>query len=254
MTAIVTTDEVFALLGNSTPTKEEVALLNILKPMAEDAVREAVGYSITQDTYTHFLPEMDDDGAEVDNIDVVNDRVAFEYRGATNKLFAPERPIRSITSLYRDSAAYGGQGSGDFGSSTLQTSGTDYYVDYVSSGVSWNGLIVSIAGTWPTRSRTIKLTYVAGLTAGELAGTTAVRGPSGTGVGQLKYAALLAASLAFKEPESIQGSNTGPITAERLADYSVQYSAKDISNIFGFKQRLPEKVLSLLEPFKRYRL
>lgn len=254
MTAICTTDEVFALLGNSTPTAAETALLNILKPMAEDAVREAVGYSITQDTYTHFLPEFDEDGLEVDRIDVVNDRVVFDYRGATNKLFAPERPIRSITSIYRDCAAYGGQGSSDFPASSLLTAGTDYYVDYVSSGVSWSGMLVAIVGSWPTRSRTVKVTYVAGLTAGELAGTTAVRGPSGSGVGQLKYAALLAASLAFKEPESIQGSNSGPITAERLADYSVSYSAKDISNIFGFKQRLPSKVLDLLEPFKRFRL
>lgn len=224
----------------------------MLRPKAESAVRRYVGFTITQDTYTHYLPERNQAQGEVESLDVVNNRVAFEYSEATDKLWLPERPVRSISSLIEDIGAYGGQGAGDFSGASL-TGGTDYYIDYTSATVSWNGLVRKIAGTWSSRARTIKVAYTAGLTAAELAGTTAVRGPRGGDVQDLKWACIIAAALAFKESGSVQGSNSGPVTSERLADYSVTYG-KVVESLFGFGSSLPVKVRELLDPYRRYAL
>lgn len=252
MARIVSNAEVFAYLGKSTPTSEESVLMNLLAPMAEGSVRQHIGYSVDQQSHTHFLPERDSLEGDVNKIDSVNDRVFFEYGHGTDKLYLPERAVRSITSVYEDQAAYNGQGTNDFAVATLLTAGTDYYLDYTAAGVSWSGMIRKIAGTWPSRSRTIKVTYVAGFTASELSGEAAVVGPNGVGVGQLKWATLLAVAIAYKQNSSLSGSNVGPVVSERLADYSVSYGNKSAENLFGFKQGLPEQVKDLLSPFRRY--
>lgn len=252
--AICTNDELFPFLGISAPTAQQTVLMNLLRPMAEDAVRQEVGYSIEQATYTHFLPNNSTTVGRELGVDVLNDRVVFEYEGETPDLFLMERPVRSITSIYEDRAAYGGQGGSDFAASTLLTSGTDYYLDYVVSGISWSGNVRRINAGWSPRERTIKVTYVAGVTAAELAGTSVVRGPNGNGVTTLKRAALVAAAIAWKEPQaSIQGSGAGagPVTSERLADYSVTYAANHVTNLFGFKMMLPQQVKDMLSDFKR---
>lgn len=249
MTAICTKNEVFAYLG-LTPTDAESALMDIVRPMAEDCVRTFVGYTITQQSHTHFLPVMDGVDGGIESLDVVNNRVAFEYSEETDRLCLPERPVRSITSIYSDSAAYFGQGASDFGAATLLTAGTDYALEYTASGVSWSGMVRKIAGTWPARAGTVKVTYVAGFSASELSGVTSVRGPKGVGVGQLKLAAIIAAGIAFRQGQS---ANNGAITSERLADYSVTYG-KSAEQLFGFKWRLPAQVEDMLADFRRYSL
>lgn len=250
MTDICSNIEVLAYLGISVPTAAETAMVNLLRPKAESAVRRYVGFTITQATHTHFLPVQNENAGEIEGLDVVNGRVAFEFSNATDKMYLPERPVRSITSLYEDSAAYGGQGSGDFPAGSALTGGTDYYIDYTTSGVSWSGLLRKVAGTWSVRARTIKAVYVAGLTAAELAGTS-IRGPNGGDVLDLKFAAIIAAALAIKEASGVQGSNAGPITSERLSDYSVSYG-KSVDSLFGFNRDLPPKVKELLDPYRRY--
>lgn len=249
--SLCSNDDVFALLGNDSPSAAQTALMNILRPLAEDAVKAEVGYSIEQATHTHFLPGFDEFGGEAVSVDVLNGRVTFEYDEESSVLYLPERPIRSITTLYEDRAAFGGQGASDFPASSALTGGTDYYVDWLTDSLSWSGKLTKRNGTWSPKARTIKVTYVAGLTAGEIAGTTSCRGPVAGGVAQLRYAAISAAALKFKQPSGIQGTNVGPITAERLADYSVQYDGKSVAQLFGWKMDLPQELKDLLAPFKR---
>jgi hypothetical protein len=246
---ICTTNDVFAYLGK-TPTDAERSLMDLLRPMAEDLVRDYVGYTITSGTYTHFLPESNGDTGEIEHLDVVNDRVVAEWSQETDRLILPERPLRTITSIYADAAATFGQGSGDFGAGTLLTAGSDYAIEYTTSGVSWSGIIRKIAGSWPSRAGTVKVTYTAGLSAAELAGVTAVRGPKASAVRQLRLAAIIAASIAFKQG---QAANTGAITSERLADYSVTYG-KSAEKLFGFQWRLPAQVEEMLATFRRIAL
>lgn len=251
MADIVTSAEVFAYLGISTPTSQQNILMSLIKPMAEDAMRQFVGFTITSGTYTHLLPELPTGGDEVRGLDSVNDRVFVEYADGTNRLYLPERPVRSVVNLYEDQSAYAGQGQNDFSAGTLLTQGTDYYVSWMNAGVSWSGLVLKIAGSWSSRMQSIKVEYTAGLTANELSGATAVRGPNGQGVGSLKMAALLSAAIAFKQTQTVEGSNMGPIQSERLADYSVSYG-KSAEQLFGMKYDLPEQVKAILGPYRRY--
>ena len=88
--------------------------------------------------------------------------------------------LRSITSIYEDLGAYGGQKAGDFGSSALLTSGTHYFVNFDrdmsdpelngTQSLAIAGQVVRVGTCWSHIPRTIKVTYVAGLTASELDG------------------------------------------------------------------------------------
>lgn len=251
--SIVSSTEALAFMGESTPTASQLVLMDVVRPLAEDAVKNYVGYSIEQATHTHFLPDSDDFIGEVTGYDVLNNRVYEERDSGLIVVHPPERPIRSVTSVFEDPSAEGGQGSGDFGASTELTQGVDFFIDWTVEGVSWSGRLQRIVTNWSSKRRTIKIVYVAGLTAAELAGTSAVRGPNGGGVSALRYAVFLTASIFYREAESLANGGVGPIQSERLYDYSVTY-AKDIVSQLSFQYRLPYKAQEVLQPFRRLTL
>lgn len=251
--SIVTSLDALAFMGESSPTAAQIMSMDVIRPLAEDAVKSFVGYSIEQATHTHFLPDSDESGGDVVGYDVLNNRVYEEREYGPLWLFLPERPVRSITNLYEDPAAYGGQGSGDFGASTELTAGTDFFVDWTVSGVSWTGRLERVVTNWSTFRRTIKVVYSAGLSAAELSGTSAVRGPQGGGVSAFRYAVFMTASMYYREAESLANGGVGPIQSERLYDYSVTY-AKEMLSQLSFQYRLPYKVQDVLQPFRRLTL
>jgi len=231
--------EILAFLGKSTSlTDTEDILLSMLGPLAEQSVKDHLGYSVEQTTYTHFLPK-DERGTSVDplnvSFDTSGDRVLMTQIRGTREyadLFLPELPVRSVDSVYSDASAYGGQASGDFASTTLLTAGTDFYIDYTTSGLCKSGRLVRIAGYWPSRARTVKVTYTGGYTQAEL--STGIATP-------IKMACLLTIQQAF----SSKGTGEGQIKSERLGDYSVEYISEKASKI-------PIKALRLLQPFVSY--
>lgn len=254
MDQICSSAEVLTWLGKAgSATAAEVALVNMLLPMSEDAIRTYLGYTVTQGTYTHFLPDEDEATEGPMKLDVVNNRVSMEFEGGVGDLWLPERPVRSITSVYEDRASNGGQGVGDFAAETLLTAGTDYFLDYTTSGASWSGLLRKCYGAWSPKRRSVKVTYVAGMTGAELdAGS--VRGPSGSTVRQIKYAAIITCAHAFVEAIQHQSSTgtsgVGGIKSERLADYAVQY-ADESARQFSMLVSVPQKACLLLSNFRR---
>lgn len=129
--------------------------LEELKVGVEEAFRGLIGWRVEQNTYTEY------------------------YNGNwTINLPLRQVPVGSVTSVYLDPNGYGGQGTGAFPSSSLQTSGVDYYLELDrSQGGSQSGLLVRIAGVWPgilykrrgdlTAQKlpgqgNVKVTYVAG--------------------------------------------------------------------------------------------
>lgn len=249
--ALITSLDALAFIGESTPTSAQLVAMDVIRPLAEDAVKQYVGYSIEQATHTHYLPEDSTYQGELVGYDVINNRVYEEYSCGPRFLYVPERPLRSITSIFEDPSAEGGQASGDFGVSTELTAGLDFYIDYTVAGVSWSGRLERIVTNWSTKRRTVKVTYVAGLTAGELAGTTAIRGPEGGGVSAIRYAAMMAASMYYNEAQSLNDGGQGPIKSERLYDYAVTY-ADDMVKLMSMQYKLPPKAMLLLDPFRRY--
>lgn len=253
MAGIVSLSDALTLLGKTgSATDAEMGLLNMLIPLAEDAVRSFVGYTVTQATYTHFLPQSDfwyDEGEL--SFDVVNNRVTVDADTDTDRLILPELPVRSITSINEDQAARHGQGASDFSGDNL-TSGTDYELMYTDSGISWTGQVRRVNGTWSQRAGTIKVVYTAGLTAAEL-DSGSVRGPNASSVRDIKYAALLAVVKAFHQAITLQPSSTGAVGAiqsERLADYAVTYARESTVN-YSMMVDLPMESRQRLQPYRR---
>lgn len=251
---ITSVADILTYLGlNATATDAQRGLHALIAPLAEDTLKTYAGFSIEQAEYVHFLPSHDGffDGESV-SLDVVNNRVTFDSDGDSDVLFLPERPVRSISELKEDLAAYNGQGVGDFGAATQLAAGTDFYLDYTTSDVSWTGMVKKITGTWPASRRTVKVTYTAGFTAAELdAGT--IRGPGGSSIRQLKYAAIMAVAAAFIEATKHQPNAVGSVGAaksERLADYSITYADESVRN-YAMTMQLPPKAKELVDPFRR---
>lgn len=254
--SIIATSDILTFLGKAnTATDQERALIQMIVPLAEDSLKNFLGYSVEQDTYTHFLPKTDNFHPDNDTyIDVVNSRVTFGGHSNSRILALPEIPVRTITSLYEDSAAYFGQGSGDFAAATQLTEGTDFVRVLTQSNFCPTGHIRRIGATWPARMGTIQVTYVAGYTVAELDGTAT----AGIRVQALKQAAIIAAAAAFKTA-AIQGasdidSGGGALAAESIttSGHSVTYDTRAASLVTGLLVDLPPAAKRLAQPYRRY--
>lgn len=222
-------------------------------PMADAAVKQFCGVSLEQNTYTGFLPHQDyfytQNG---DFVDVVNNRVALYGFSDTRDVFVPETPLRSVTAIYADLSALAGDGPADFGPSTQLVEGTDFYPDWDAPGICMSGIIKRWINVWPARGRSIKITFVAGYTADEFAGTTPVNfRPSPVGI---KSAAILTAvqhistALAFTSGNGIGGQ--GGIVQERLGDAAFTYSDA-AARLLSMQLEVPPMAQRMLQPWVR---
>jgi hypothetical protein len=106
-------------------------------------------------------------------------RTAYLAPAWTDTLLLPETPVESITSLYYDPSAVGGQNTADFDSTTLLVLGDDYFLERDRPGDTYSesGKIRRIGGVWAGRTErglgllgtyrakapgTVKVVYTAG--------------------------------------------------------------------------------------------
>jgi len=257
LSSICTVSDVLTYLGKA-GTADDAArgLLQMLIPLAEESIRNHVGYSVTQQTYTQLYPDRDmssDNGGD-EFVDITNGRVSFRQGGSTRILQLQELPVRSITTVKEDSSAYAGQGNSDFASITALTSGTDYYLDVDQSGICRTGHLIRIGATWPNRGRSVQVTYVAGYTSAELDGTAT----AGIRAQAIRFAAIIAVAASFNEAD-IQGSGDqgagGAKASETIStnSHAVAYDTAANTLNAGWAVDLPPKSISLLEPFVRFR-
>ena len=272
-TTICIPAEVMAVLGLAgTASQADRGLIEMLMNMVDSSIKTFLGWSVIYQQYTHLLPDVDLYNVAAygnawpygEPFDVMNGRIAMSYGGIPDIIQVPEIPLRSITSMKVDYAAAGGQASSNFSAATQLTLGTDYYVQYdapdigqvvpYQSGVCWAGHIRRwLGGIWPARAQTCLVQYYAGVTPDELDGVVSF--PSRR-ITSIKQAAMLATMLAYKEIKAWGGGSSGtsgPVIAERLADYSVTYSEAAINAAVGMMGELPFKVQNLLRPFQRIR-
>lgn len=249
---IIDVSDLLIKLGKSdTATDAERAVAELIIPLADAAVKDELGYQVNQATHTHFLPDENMYGQQTDYVDVIQGRINIDGWSGTQILVLPEIPVRSITAIYSDMAAFGGQGVNDFPAASLIVQGVDYYLDNITDGCSWTGFVRRYYNNWPARARAVKAVYVAGFTDAELDGNGSVgrKRP-----GQIKAAALIAAAMEFHRAEVDAAGGTGAITSEKLGDYAVGYSdvvARYMSNLVPMS--LPPASLVLLQKFKRIR-
>ena len=229
---IVDIAELLSYLGKGFGVRDsELGLIQQLKTYAERAVRRHVGTGITQASYTHILPMVDS---------YAN---AVSQSGYGEVLRLPEYPVRSVTSVYEDITAYGGQGSDAFDDSTELTAGEDYYLAVDQSGLSWFGHLVRINSSWPTTAGSIKVTYTAGWTADELDGNVT---DARLDVSDIKLAVLKTAGELYHEALRQQGQSGGEIESETLEGYSVKYVVREKATV-----AIPPDARLLLSRFRR---
>ena len=237
--SIVTRAEVLSVLGKgSNATDPEDGVINAIRMRVERSVKKYVGYEIEQASYVHFLPETNratrNDGVAIYR-DLVGTKLVAATIGGTKEglsLHLPELPLRSVSEVREDHGAYGGQGADDFPDGSILVAGTDYYIDFGTSGLSKSGVLRRIGPSWSTKARSIKVSYTAGYTATELQSGIAA---------DIGYATLLAIQAAFAK----RGDTQGTISSERLGDYAVQYAIDKPG-------RMPRASRSLLQPYVRY--
>lgn len=206
---ILPISEAIASLGlGSTLTLAQRGQLTSLHRRAERTIRRYLGFGVTQATYTHYLPRVDPWGVARDLVD--GNRV----------LVLPERPVRSITNLYEDTAAKYGQQSGSFPASSELTIGEDFYSEEVLDGFNPHGRLIREVSTWYAEPGTIKVTYVAGWSAGELSGD--VSDPT-LDAGAIADAVLLTIHKEWSQQQ--READGGAIKSERLADHSYTLDA-----------------------------
>lgn len=214
--SIVSEAEIITRLGlGDTATEADVARVTMLHRLVEAAIKEAVGYSIEQATHIEFLPATDTGGYGAHyEMERIGDRIV-SFGSGIPTLQLSELPVRSITSIYEDPGAYGGQASGAFGSSTLLTAGSDYYLDIDRAGICRSGIVRRMGGSWSNVPRSIKVTYVAGYSTSELDGLASALPVNAE---HFKLAVLEAIKDNY---EAFDASSA--IKSESLKDYSVTY-------------------------------
>lgn len=170
--------EAIASLGlGATLTDADEGLLNVLKGMVEDDAREFCRHGITQPSsaYTEYYPQTDRElpsqPGEFANLDVsgnlahlVRETNQGQYLQLTNIFVQDDASLE----FREDYNAVFGQGSGDFGSSTILTQGTEYYLELSESGLSKSGRVVRMNTDWSAKAGTIQATYNAGLSTSDL--------------------------------------------------------------------------------------
>lgn len=203
LTEIVTDAEVFSEIG-ATLTGDDLTLMQVTKNRVEAMVRVYCRWSITSATYTHFLPEIAPVG---------------------NRLILPEPYVTSITSVHEDWVSSGGQGATDFPDESELTQGEDFFLDYTDSSMSTTGILVRRYKDWPPYERSVKVVYVAGLSASDLINKYYY----------VKEAILKEVVDRYRYTLERQGNSgsQGPVEMERLKDYTVRYGATSTVSRFS---------------------
>jgi DNA-binding transcriptional ArsR family regulator len=231
------------LVLGSTITDADRALLTTIKIRIEAEVRRFVGHNIVQPTtpYVEFLPGRPGNIESVEMYEVQgNQLVSHISTQYGDVLQLSQMWLRSITSIYEDRGAYGGQKAGDFAAGTLLTLGTHYWVNYDrdaadpelngTQSLAAAGQVIRVGASWSRVPRTIKVTYVAGLTAAELDGAWS----------DIKSVVIHETLVRFKVKKALAGADADYlIKSEKIGgEYAVTYEDRDtLSNDLSDKSK-----------------
>lgn len=225
------------------------AVLRMLRQFTESQARAFVGHCISQNTITHEYQRREDIGCGIersaDVIDITGDTVYVGGGAISNEghiLQLDNGFVRSITEVREDPAARFGQGSSDFGASTVLTAGTNYFLELDRSGLSRAGRVHRVNGAWSSAPGTIRITYVAGFTKAELADEFAY----------VKQALLEDMQAKFMALRSQRSAGGGPVKKESyVGDYTVEY---DTGRASAAMSELSDGTKAKLQPIRRIAL
>jgi len=194
LTDIATTANIELQLGTALAAAD-TAMLDAIRLRVEAQIRQYVRWTITRATHTHILPR---------------------WRQDSNELQLPEPFVASVTTVHEDYNSRGGQNAADFDSDTALTIDTDFWLDTEISTLSHAGILRRYQKNWPISPRTVKVVYLAGFTSTQLDDEFHF-------VREAVFNETLARYNFAKQQQNVT-AGAGPVTMERLKDYTVKYA------------------------------
>lgn len=239
---IVGRAELLAELGlGSSATDADLGLLERIQRGVENAARRYVRHGITQpDTpYVEFHPRVDQMvGSGPELVRITGDRASLSGDVDYGNVIQLDHGwVRSISEVREDRNANFGQGGSDFPTASILTAGTDYGLELDAPGLSKTGHLVRRYSSWPNLKGTVKVTYVAGLTATELDDEYS----------DIKDAIIEEIALRWNRSKSVRDGAVGPVVSESMGGQVLfTYDTQSVGN-----GQLSKSVQRKLQPFAR---
>jgi len=236
---ICATSDVTTYLGLSAMN----ALSTLVQTLAEDHVKDHLGVQeLEQQTWVEYYP-LDDAPVQQPGdphyvVDSAHQRAIPGFYLAPNVVQLRQLPARSISEVCEDPTGYFGQVAGSFGQATVLTAGDDYYLKQEQDGLSWTGHLVRRSFWFPAMAGSVKVTYVAGFTAAELAGRWSV----------FKTACLETIGDLYLRAGSLAGGQKADLASEAIGGgVNMSYFQNNLSGL-----TVPDRVAEMLQPFVNY--
>lgn len=237
------------LKKTATIAEADLALLDMLHPMAEQALKDTLENDLEYALHTEYLPIGKPYPARTDlaDYDWNSSGRVVPRRGNRNSsiyLQLKHTPVwLAGLEVWEDLDAYAGQATGSFEDDDKLTVGDDYYLDLSDQGTySESGMLINESG-WPTEPRTVKVTYYGGWKQEQLSSVASA----------IKMAAILTVTRAFNEARTqATTSGAGAITEEDIGKYRVKYDQGTSSSLNGMVISVPPEALNLVARFKNY--
>lgn len=231
---------------------EHDALLRKIRKFTESQARRFVGHGIIQATYTNEYHRRFGNGGLIEAetiIDVIDSNVyvgSYDSMLDGHVLQLDNCYVRSITSIYEDASARFAS-TGGFAAATLLTAGSDYDLEMFNGTFSPSGRVIRRNRNWNSTPGTIKVTYVAGLSAAELNDEYVF----------VKAALLEDMRCKFDYQVSRRTSSgyTGPIRKETYhGDYTVEYGFSPNASSSAVMTDLTSEAKQQLQSIRRMSL
>lgn len=226
---IVDIDEVRQELGVLSGG-EDAALLARVHRRVERLVKDFVGYEVEHGTQVEILPSDDRLAGSYDPLTGYGPAGPDVY--GSEIIFLRHLPVRSVTFVEQDD-------TGRWEGSEYTLDATSYRLDLAKPGLSTSGRLIAASG-WSLAPNSLRITYVAGWTADELADVASV----------FPTAVLQACQQNYNQAAANRAARitagTGAVQSETLDGQTFQY-ARAAQN-HGFVIALPESVQRMLMP------
>lgn len=236
---VTSNNDVLRQLGLASPTSDQDAIVTASILFAERAVRRYLHYDPVQRLRTEYYPQLDLNRGSRLGIWEANNTTAYlrdVSGGYSDELQLRHLPIRSITELYVDYDGRFGKRGTSFSSETLKAEGDDFWARYDGQDddgelICRDGILLT-SGSWPTNPGSVKITYTAGYSAAEFAGTGLLvdavpiyEAIVFEAARKAKQAFLLSQNSGGSGGGSGTGWTAGTIQSEKLGDYSYTLSS-----------------------------
>ena len=249
ISTLVSVDDMKAYLGLTSPTAQQNIVVSMIVKGRMGLFVNYLGYNPIQSTYTEILPDTYNR--------VLRDPIIAPYESVGGGKIAPSRlytqpnrvlqvanlPLRSVTSIYENPAAFdGGTAGGDWPEDT-KLDPIEYYIDEKDPGFSETGFIVRNNSAWQLSPRTIKVTYVAGRTTEEI--------PE-----DMLYAFYVDCQISYHEAmmhfPKAQGG-IGIMKSQRLETWGEEYDTKSATDLYGFKStNITPRAKVILDKYRNF--